>query len=82
MPAKANEGLSDSQRFRHDLVSAVTVICGQTQLLQRQLGRMAGFSDGDRARLAAGLAVILTAARGLDSIIGQLPRIHKDREAS
>jgi hypothetical protein len=81
MPAHS-DALSDGHRFRHDLVSAVTVICGQTQLLQRQLGRMDGFSEGDRQRFVAGLAVILTAARGLDTTIARLPAIHEDREAS
>ena len=82
MPADSDDALSDAHRFRHDLVSALTIICGQTQLLQRQLRRMDGFSDGDRQRLAAGLAVILTAARGLDSTIAHLPVIREDREAS
>jgi hypothetical protein len=57
-------------------------MCVQTQLLQRQLGRMDGFEDGDRQRLAAGLAVIVTAARALDTTITQLPAIHEDRQAS
>jgi len=78
----ADDALSEAHRFRQDLISALTVISGQTQLLQRQLGRMDGFSDGDRALLEAGPAVILTAARAIDTTIAQLPGIHEDREAS
>jgi hypothetical protein len=81
MPADS-DALGNTHRFRHDLVSALTIICGQTPLLQRQLGRMHGFSDGDRQRLAAGLAVILTAARAMDTTVAQLPVIREDREAS
>jgi hypothetical protein len=82
MPAKPDDGLGDAHRFRHELASGLTIIGGQTQLLQRQLGRMDGFSDGDRQRLGAGLAVILTAVRGMDILIGQWPVMREDREAS
>jgi hypothetical protein len=63
-------------------LSALTVICAPTQLLQRQLARMDGFADGDRARLVKGLAAILTAARALTASARQVPGIREDREAS
>jgi hypothetical protein len=82
MPSDSGGGFGDAHRLRHDLVSALTIICGQTQLLQRRLGRMDGLADGDRQRLEAGLAMILTAARALDATIAELPTIHEEREAS
>jgi uncharacterized Rossmann fold enzyme len=82
MPTDPANELSDPQRRRHELLSSLTVICAQTQLLQRQLARMDGFADGDRARLVKGLAAILTAARALTTRARQVPGIGQDREAS
>ena len=64
------------------MLSSLTVIRAQTQLLQRRLARMYGFADGDRARLVKGLAAILTAARALTASARQVPGIREDREAS
>ena len=82
MPPDAEDELSDIHQLRHDLFSSLTIICGQTQLLERQLRRMDGFSDGDRGRLEAGLAVILDSARALNARIAQLPAIHEDSDGS
>jgi hypothetical protein len=85
MPADAADERSDGCQRRHELLSSLTVICAQTQLLQRQLARMDGFADRDRARLGKGLAAILTAARALTASARHVPGIRKgreDREAS
>jgi hypothetical protein len=85
MPADPDDAFSDSHQRRHELLSALTVICAQTQLLQRQLAHMDGFAESDRARLVKGLAAILTAARALTASARQLPGIREhreDREAS
>ena len=82
MPADATDERSNGRQRRHELLSALTVICAQTQLLQRQLARMDGFAESDRARLVKGLAAILTAARALTASARQVPGIREDREAS
>jgi hypothetical protein len=82
MPADATDERSDGRQRRHELLSALTVICAQTQVLQRQLGRMDGFTESDRARLGKGLATILTAARALTASARQVPGIRENREAS
>ncbi len=82
MPADATDERSDDRQRRHELLSALTVICAQTQLLQRRLARMDGFAESDRARLGKGLAAILTAARALTTSARQLSVIREDREAS
>jgi hypothetical protein len=80
MPPDPDDAPSDAHQLRHDLLSSLTIVCGQTQLLQRQLRRMDGFSDGDRQRLEAGLAVILTAARALGARAEELPALREDRD--
>ena len=82
MPADATDEPNDGRQRRHELLSALTVVCAQTQLLQRQLARMDGFAESDRARLVKGLAAILTAARALTASARQVPGIREDREAS
>jgi hypothetical protein len=82
MPPDPDDAPSDAHQLRHDLLSSLTIVCGQTQLLQRQLRRMDGFSDGDRQRLETGLAVILTAARALGTNIERLAPIAADRDSS
>ena len=82
MPADATDEPNAGRQRRHELLSALTVICAQTQLLQRQLARMDGFAESDRARLVKGLAAILTAARALTASARQVPGIREDREAS
>ena len=82
MPADATDERSAGRQRRHELLSALTVICAQTQLLQRQLARMDGFAESDRARLVKGLAAILPAARALTASARQVPGIREDREAS
>jgi hypothetical protein len=82
MPADATDERSDGRQRRHELLSALTVVCAQTQLLQRQLARMDGFAASDRTRLVKGLAAILTAARALTASASKLPRIRENREAS
>ena len=81
MPTDPDDALSTAHRLRHELRSSLTIICTRTQLLQRQLARMDGFADGDRARLVKGLAAILTAARAVNSTANQLPGMREDREA-
>ena len=80
MSPDPDDAPSDASQLRHDLLSTLTIVCGQTQLLQRQLRRMDGFSDGDRQRLETGLAVILTAARTLGASIEHLPPSREDRD--
>jgi hypothetical protein len=82
MARDADDVFSDAHPLGHDLRTALTVICGQTQLLQRHLGRMERFSDGDRARLAQGLGVILGAARTLRARMGTLPGTRREHDAS
>jgi hypothetical protein len=82
MPADATDERSDGRQCRHELLSALTVICARTQLLQRQLARMDGFTESDRARLGKGLAAILTAARALTASTRKVPGIREDHEAS
>ena len=82
MSPDSDNAPSDAYQLRHDLLSTLTIVCGQTQLLQRQLRRMDGFSDGDRQRLETGLAVILTAARTLGASIEHLPALREDRDGS
>lgn len=77
-----DDALNDADQLRHELFSSLTIIRGQTQLLQRQLQRMDGFADGDRARLEAGLAVILASARALGARVAALPAIRKERDGS
>jgi hypothetical protein len=43
---------------RHELINALTVICGRAQLLHRAVSRSASVSDEEQATLAAGLAAI------------------------
>jgi hypothetical protein len=80
MPPDPDDAPSDAHQLRHDLLSSLTIVCGQTQLLQRQLRRMDGVSAGDRQRLETGLAVILTAARALAIRIEDLPGLRGDRD--
>ena len=82
MPPDTEDGLNDADQLRHDLFSFLTIICGQTQLQQRQLRRMDGLADLDRERLEAGLAVVLVAARALNGRIARLPAIHEDGDGS
>ena len=82
MPPDFDDAPRDAYQLRHDLLSTLTIVCGRTQLLQRQLRRMDGFSDGDRQRLEAGLAMILTAARTLGASIEHLPALREDRDGS
>ena len=81
MPLDPGDARRDAHPLRHDLLSSLTIVSGQTQLLQRQLRRMDGFSDRDRQRLETGLAVILTAARALGASIEQLAPSAEDHEA-
>lgn len=80
MSLDPDDAASDAHLLRHDLLSSLTIVCGQTQLLQRQLRRMDGFSDGDRQRLETGLAVILTAARALGTRIADLSGPREERD--
>jgi hypothetical protein len=80
MPPDPDEAASDAHQLRHDLLSSLAIVSGQTQLLQRQLRRMDGFSDGDRERLETGLEVILTAARALGTRIEDLPGLRDARD--
>jgi hypothetical protein len=82
MPADATDERSDDPKRHHELLTALTIICAQTQLLQRRLARMDGFAESDRARLGKGLAAILTAARALTASARQVPGIREDRKAS
>ncbi len=82
MPPDPDDGRSDAHQLRHDVLSPLTVVCAQTQLLQRQLRKMDGFADGDRQRLETGLAVILRAARALGASIEHLPTRHDERDRS
>ena len=81
-PGAAVDALGHTHRLPHELVTSLTIICGQTQLLQRQLGRMDGVSKPDCERLVAGLPIILTAARELDATIGAVCTMQEEREAS
>ena len=80
MPPDSDDVLSETDRLRHDLCSSLTLIQAQTQLLQRQVRRMDGFSDGDRQRLEAGLAMILASARALGAKIDDLTTISAYRD--
>ena len=60
------------------MLSALTIICAQTQVLQPQLVRMDGFADSDRGHLETGLAARITAARGLDASVRALSGMSKD----
>ena len=80
MPLDPDEAASDAHQLRHGLLSSLAIVSGQTQLLQRQLRRMDGFSDGDRQRLETGLEVILTAARALRTRIEDLPGLRDARD--
>jgi hypothetical protein len=82
MPPDPDDEPHEAHRLRHDLLSALTIVCGQTQLLQRQLRRMDGFADGDRQRLEAGLGVVLTTARALGASIEQLAVTPEDHDNS
>ena len=80
MPPESDDTLSEAHQLRHDLCSSLTLIQGQTQLLQRQVRRMDGFSDGDRQRLEAGLAMILASTRALGAKIDDVTRITAPRD--
>ena len=80
MPSDPDEAASDTHQLRHDLLSSLTIVSGQSHQLQRQPRRMDGFSDGDRQRLETGLAVILTAACVLATRIADLPGLREDRD--
>ena len=79
MPPDPDDAASDARQLRHDLLSSLTIVSGQTQLLQRQLRRMNGVSAGDRQCLEMGLAVILTAAHALGTRIEDLPGLREER---
>ena len=81
MPADPDV-LSDAHPLGHDLRTALTVICGQTQLLQRQLGRLDRVSAADRARLLRGLGLILGAARALSARMASVPTARQERDRS
>jgi hypothetical protein len=82
MPRESDEVQSDSEPREQDAGTLLTIIGGQTQLLQRQLDRMDGFSERDRVRLGTGLFKILTAARALRAWMADLPRIRENNEAA
>ncbi len=82
MARDADTVFSDPRRLDHDPRTALTVICGQTQLLERQLRHGTDVSLQDRARLLAGLGVILTAAREVSSWLADLPEIWERHEPS
>ena len=80
MPPESDDALSEVDQLRLDLCSWLTHIQGQTQLLQRQVRRMDGFSDGDRQRLEAGLAMILASTRALGAKIDDVTAITAPRD--
>ena len=82
MPRESDVVRSDSHPPDRDPGTLLTVIGGQTQLLQRQLDRMDGFSERDRVRLGTGLFKILTAARALRAWMADLPGIRENNEAA
>jgi hypothetical protein len=71
---------TDVQQLRHDALVTLTVIQGQTQLLQRQLQRMGSVSDGHHQRLDTGLGTILEAVRMLCPLVDQLATIALRRD--
>jgi hypothetical protein len=66
------------EQFREDLLTTVTVIFGQTQLLQRRLNAITELSRDDRRRFQAGLAAILGAARQMGNAIRELPNTSRE----
>ena len=70
----------DVHQLRHDAFSLLTVIQSQTQLLQRQLRRMDGFSDEDRQRLDEGLVTILDSVQALCPTVDHLAAIAQRRD--
>ena len=67
-------------QLRLDAFSVLTVIQGQTQLFQRQLRRMDGFSDEDRQRLDEGLVTILDSVQALCPTVDHLAAISQHRD--
>ena len=71
---------TDVHQLRHDAFSLLTVIQSRTQLLQRQLRRMDGFSDEDRQRLDEGLVTILDSVQALCPTVDHLAAIAQRRD--
>ena len=80
MAPQPDDARNDVHHLRHHALSSMTIIQGQAQLLQRQLQRMDGFSDGDRHRLEQGLARIWASARALGTLLEDLPAIPTERD--
>ena len=55
------------------LYSYLTVICAQTQILQRRVARLDGLAARDRERLDIGLAAIFTSATAMSTTLAHLP---------
>ena len=71
---------TDVYQLRHDAISVLTVIQSRTQLLQRQLRRMDGFSDEDRQHLDVGLVTILDSVQALCPTVDHLAAIAQRRD--
>jgi signal transduction histidine kinase len=69
----------DSRDLRHDLLTPLTVIAAQTQLLQRRLRRADGLSTLERDLLLGNVANTLVAVQQLTA---QLERMLSGRPAS
>jgi hypothetical protein len=71
MPPEA-DGIREADR-RQQLSSYLSVICLQTQILQRRVARMDRLEPHDRERLDVGLAAIFTSATALGTTLAHLP---------
>ena len=80
MRLDSHDARTDVHQLRHEAFSVLTVIQGQTQLLQRQLRRMDGFSDEDRQRLDEGLVTILDSVQALCPTVDHLAAIAQRRD--
>jgi signal transduction histidine kinase len=71
-PGSSSNSADDRDLLRHDLMTPLTVISAQTQLMQRRVLRADGLSDLERERMLTSLASTM---KEIQRLTAQLERM-------